>query len=64
MEWDFHIYDMHSPTLNIFFPTRWSLQAASLSAILKNYETLMKLWEWAQDNVIDSDVKASNWSAN
>ena len=36
MERDFHIYDMDSPTLKIFCPTRWTLRAASLSAILKN----------------------------
>ncbi len=29
-----------------------------LSAILKNYEILMKMWGWAQDNVSDSDMKA------
>ena len=44
MERDFHVYDMDSLTLKILCPTRWTLQAASLSAILKNYGTLMKLW--------------------
>ena len=45
-------------TLKIFCPTRWTIRAASLRAILKNNETLMKLWGWAQDNVSDSDMKA------
>ena len=58
MECDFHVYDMDSPTLKILIPTRWILRAASLSAILKYYGTLMKLWGWAQDNVSDSDMKA------
>ena len=30
----------------------------SLSAIVKNYGTLMTLWGWAQDNVSDSDMKS------
>ena len=34
MEHDFHVYDMDSPTLKILYPTRWSVRAASLSAIL------------------------------
>ena len=58
MECDFHVYDMDSPTLKILCPSRWTVQAASLSAILKNYGTLMKLWRWTQDNVSDSDMKA------
>ena len=58
MERDFHVYDMDSPTLKILCPTRWTVRAASLSAILKNYGTLMKLCGWAQDNVSDSDMKA------
>ena len=44
MEHDFHVYD--SPTLKILGPTRWTVRAASLSAILKSYGTLMKLWGW------------------
>ena len=58
MERDFHVYDMDSPTLKILYPTRWTVQAASLSAILKNYGTLMKLWRWARANVSDSDMRA------
>ena len=58
MERDFHVYDMGSPTLKILCGTGWTVQAASLSAILKNYGTLMTLWGWAQDNVSDSDMKA------
>ena len=58
MEHDFHVYDIDSLTLKILCPTRWTLRAASLSYILKNYGTLMKLWGWAQDNVSDSDMKA------
>ena len=58
MEHDFHVYDMDSPTLKIVCPTRWTVQAASLSAILKNYGTLIKLWGWAQDNVSDSVMRA------
>ena len=58
MECDFHVYDMDSPTLKILYPTRWTVRAASLRAILKNYGTLMKLWGWTQDNVSDSDMKA------
>ena len=58
MERDFHAHDMDSLTLKILCPTRWTIQAASLSAILKNYGTLIKLWGWAQDNVSDSDMKA------
>ena len=58
MKHDFHVYDTDSPTLKILCPTRWTVRAASLSAILKNYGTLMKLWGWAQDNVSDSDMKA------
>ena len=54
MERDFHVYNMDSPTLKILGPTRWIVWAASLSAILKNYGTLMKLWEWAQDKVSDT----------
>ena len=46
VEGDFHVYGMDSPTLKVLCPTRWTVQAASLSAILKNYGTLMKLWEW------------------
>ena len=51
-------YDIDSLILKIFYPTRWTVRAASLSSILKNYGTLMKLWGWAQDNVNDSDMKA------
>ena len=64
MERDFHVYDMDSPTLKILCPTQWTLQAASMSDILKDYETLMKLWEWAQDNASDSDEGKNNWSAD
>ena len=49
---------MDSITQKIFCPTRWTIRAASLRAILKNNETLMKLCGWAQDNVSDSDMKA------
>ena len=56
MERDFHVYDIDSPTMKILCPTRWTVCAAPLSAILKNYGTL-KLWRWAQDNVSDSDMK-------
>ena len=42
----------------ILYPAWWTLRAASLSAILKNCGTLMKLWGWAEDNVSDSDMKA------
>ena len=55
MEREFHVYNVDSPTLKILCPTRWTVRAASLSAILKNYGTLMKLWGWPQDNVSDSD---------
>ena len=41
---DFHVYDMDLPTLKILGPTRWTVRAVSLSAILKNYGNLMKLW--------------------
>ena len=58
MEHDFLVYDMHLPTLKILCPTRWTVRAASPSATLKNYGTLMKLWRWPQDNVSDSDMKA------
>ena len=44
MECNFHVYDMDSPALKILCLTRSTLQAASLSSILKNYGTLMKLW--------------------
>ena len=33
------------------------LWVASLSAIMKNYGTLMKLWGWAQHNISKSDMK-------
>ena len=42
MERDFHVNDMDSPTLKILRSTKWTVRAASLSAILKNYGTLMK----------------------
>ena len=58
MEHVFHIHDMDSTSLKILCPTRWTVRAVSLSSILKNYGTLMKLWGWAQDNVSDSDMKA------
>ena len=58
MECDFHVYDMDSATLKILCPARWTVRAASLSAILKNHGTLMKLWGWAHDNVSASDMKA------
>ena len=58
MERDFIVYDMDTPTLKIFSPTRWTLRASPLSGILKNYGTLMKLWGWAHDNVSASDIKA------
>ena len=59
MERDFHAHDIYSPTLKILYPTRWTVRAASMSAILKNSGTLMKLWGgWAQGNVSDSDMKA------
>ena len=58
MERDFHVYDMDSPTLKILCSTWWTVQAASLSVILKNYGILMKLSGWAQDNISDSDKKA------
>ena len=57
MECDFHVYDIDPPTLKILCPTRCTVQAASLSAILKNFGTLMKLKGWAHDNVSDSDMK-------
>ena len=43
MECDFHVYDIDSPTLKTLCPTRWTVQAASLSGIQKHYGTLMKL---------------------
>ena len=58
MERGFYVYNMDSPTLKILGPTRWTDQAASLSAIMKIYRTLMNLWGWVQDNVSDSDTKA------
>ena len=58
MEPDFHVYDRDSPTLKILRPTMWTLRAASLSAILRSYRTLTKLWGWAQHSISDSDMKA------
>ena len=58
IEIDFHANDMASATLKIPCPTRWTVRAASLSAILKNYGTLMKLWGWEHDNISNSDMKA------
>ena len=52
----FYVYDMDSPTMKILCPTRRSVQAASLSTILRNYGALMKLWGWAQGNVSDADI--------
>ena len=49
---------MDSPTLKILYPTRLTVQAATLRDILKNYGTLTKLWGWAQDNISNSDMKA------
>ena len=43
MESDIHVYNMDSPTLKILCPKWWTVWAASRSAILKNYGTLMKL---------------------
>ena len=39
-------------------PNKVDIRAASLSAILKNCGTLMKLWGLTQDNVSNSDMKA------
>ena len=58
MERDFHVYDLDSSTLKNLCPTWWTVLTASLSAILKKYGTLMKLWGWAHDHVSDSDMKA------
>ena len=58
MEHDFHVYDMDSPTLMKSSAKQGGLSELHLSAILKNYETLIKLWGWAQNNVSDADMKA------
>ena len=43
--------------MKILCPTGWTLQGASLSAVLNNYGTLMQLWMWEQNNVSDPYIK-------
>lgn len=48
----------HAPGLRTLCPTRWTVRAASLESIRRNYPTLLATWEEALDIAKQSELKA------
>ena len=47
-----------SCSIRTFFPTRWTVKADSLAAILANYKELQQLWEETTLTTSDTEMKA------
>ena len=47
-----------SPGLRVLCPTRWTVRAASLKSVLKNYAVLQELWDLSKDDASDPSMKA------
>ncbi|CAC5378353.1 unnamed protein product [Mytilus coruscus] len=44
--------------IRVLCPTRWTVKADAMIAIINNYESLKKLWEWSLYKLKDTDMKA------
>ena len=47
-----------SPGFRTLCPTKWTVRAASLESVLKNYDVSQQLWEEALEVATDSEVHA------
>ena len=45
------------PSITMFCPTRWTVREKTLEGIIRNYDELQKLWEWAAKNTTDAKMK-------
>ena len=48
----------HAPGVRTLCPTRWTVQAESLSSVIANYNNIKLLWETALHATSDSEMKA------
>ena len=46
------------PRVTLFCPTRWTVRADCLNAVIENYDQLQELWEWSLQNSNDTETKA------
>ena len=46
------------PRVTLFCPTRWTVRADCLNAVIKNYDQLQELWEWSLQNSNNTETKA------
>ena len=44
--------------MRLLCPTRWTVQADTLTSVISNYEVLLETWEEAVDVVKDTETKA------
>ena len=45
------------PQVTPFCPTRWTICADCLNAVIENYDQLQELWEWSLQNSNDTETK-------
>ena len=46
------------PRVTLFCPTRWTVRADCLNAVIENFDQLQELWEWSLQNSNDTETKA------
>ena len=44
--------------MTLFCPTRWTVRADCLNAVIENYDQLQELWEWTLQNSNDTETKS------
>ena len=44
--------------MTLFCPTRWTVRADCLNAVIENYDQLQESWEWSLQNSNDTEIKA------
>ena len=44
--------------MRLLCPTRWTVQADTITSVISNYEVLLETWEEAVDVVKDTETKA------
>ena len=54
---DFEEEMKRAVTVTLFCPTRWTVRAESLNAIIENFDFLQELWKWSLNNCEDTEMK-------